>query len=71
MYLSKYNLNGWYNSFRSSINRMFRKNWPSSSRTGRSFNAIDPSITKKILLENYENNQDSRESDITLSRTRK
>lgn len=50
---------------------MFRKNWATSSRTGRTVNTLDPLMTKQILLQNYENNEElNRIQDGTLSRTR-
>ncbi|XKL61333.1 hypothetical protein PGB90_008390 [Kerria lacca] len=57
----------------SAIARMFRKSWITSSRSGRSFNAFDPTVTKQILLRNYKDNQDlnNKGQEMTLSRTRR
>lgn len=52
---------------------MVRKTWAPSSRTGRStVGSLDPSITKQILLQNYESSQNARDNtDATLTRIRK
>ncbi|CAH0769293.1 unnamed protein product [Bemisia tabaci] len=50
------------------ISKTFRRN--QMSRMGRSFNAVDPLLTSRSLLKNYELNNQLQE-DVTISRSRR